>query len=99
MTKKEALEILEKPIFNDPQCIKACKFLEEEEEADKLRKKLVGKKVECWCCEGDGELRCKAGCMCHICPTCDGEDKLTLSTGLLKELDLIQLKDLIEEAA
>lgn len=96
MTVKEANELLAKPIFGDPRCIQAVKVLEEETEAGALRGALLGKRVECWCCEGSGQIRCKALCE-HECPTCEGDDKLTLTQKILADLVLYQLRDLAKE--
>jgi len=95
---KEAQRILENPKFGDADCIAAVKFMEREAEADDLRRKLNGKTTKCWCCEGSGEIDCKAMCV-HECPTCYGMKDLTLTPSILKDLYLEQLRDLYAEQA
>lgn len=100
MKLNEARDILAIPVFGDARCIEAKKVIERHEEEEELRKALVGHKTECWCCEGSGELRCKAGCCAkwaHVCPTCDGDEKLKLTAELLEDLSLEQLRDLRKE--
>lgn len=98
MTLREAKEVLAKPVFGDPRCLEAKKHIDDHEEAERLRKALTGKHVECWCCEGDGELHCHAACV-HVCPTCEGEEDLTLTQSILADLVLYQLRDLAKELA
>jgi hypothetical protein len=93
---KEARELLKVPVFGNERCILALKVLQRYEEASKLRLLLNGRKVQCWCCEGRGEIDCRAGCS-HECPTCQGENKLRLTPELLSDLYLEQLRDLIQE--
>lgn len=84
MTLQHAKTVLQHPVFGNPEHIEAVKVLELEGEAIALRSQLKGKTVECWCCDGEGEIECKAGCV-HVCPTCDGHDELTLSPSILSD--------------
>lgn len=97
MTKTEALDVLKAPKFGDPACIEAVRVLEDEGEAEALRKTLAGKMARCWCCSGSGNLDCDAGCP-HACPTCyGGRGKLLLTEKTLEKFHLFQLRDLAEE--
>jgi hypothetical protein len=56
MTKQQAEKILIRPVFGDPECIKAARRLEDEAEAKSLRKRLSagGYFVTCGACGGEG---------------------------------------------
>ena len=92
----EAKKILEKPVFGDPTCIAAVKVLEQESEAEGLRKKLKGKESECLCCDGSGDIDCRAGCV-HKCPTCYGTRTELFTESRLKKMDLGNLRSAMEQ--
>ena len=95
MTVDEARTILARPVFGNPEHIKAVRFLEQVEEAERLRVVLRGKETDCWCCNGSGYIDCHAGCL-HDCPTCDGADTLLLTTDILADLTYHQLLDIFK---
>lgn len=93
MTLKEARQLLKVPVFASDLHIKAKKIVEEDAEANQWKLRLLKKKIECWCCEGRGTLSCRAMCE-HECPTCEGEDMLTLTADILADMTIDQLRDI-----
>lgn len=96
MNKIEAKRILEKPVFGDPECIAAVKFLEKEADADELRKVLLNKRVKCWCCSGQGKTSCDCG-HSHECGGCNGARTREMTSQFMADMSLAELAEIAEE--
>jgi len=82
MTVSQAKAILQKPKFGDPQCLAAMKCLADEEKAEALRTKLIGKRISCGACGGTGD-RCK------VCAA-DGTVLITQEWAAKCDLDILE---------
>jgi hypothetical protein len=87
VTKAQAEERLSRPVFGDPDCIKAVERLAAEPEVQRLRARLVGKFLQCGACGGTGD-RCKL---------CGADGSIEITKELADSWELEILRDVYEE--
>lgn len=85
MTKAQAEEILQSPKFGDALCIEAAERLRREDRIQELRARVVGKKINCGPCGGDG------------CEYCDKTGLMTITLELADSWDLDIIEGVWEE--
>lgn len=87
VTVAQAKDILKAPRFGDPRCLEAMKRIRDEEKAEGLRTKLIGKRIPCGACGGTGDR-------CDLCAA-DGTVLITQEWAAKMPLDVIE--SIIEE--
>lgn len=86
MTLEYAQEILAKPKFGNSSCITALERLKLEPEVQRLREMLIGKRITCGACEGQGK-----------CNVCGKTGKLTLDRTAVNGWEMDLLEEVAEE--